>query len=220
MKFNSDAGVAFVAVPDSPDARLFVELSSYGADLTEARHALELALAVVAGGHDHDGGPYLSGFAAVAYCRTYFPSKVRRPLTDHIVIPDDLSDVHALIGAFRNTTLAHSQSQLATTFPIAILDASSLQLKDVVALTVVQPLPTHHVVRFLELVEIVDALLFEVIEPVRLRLMAEMRRADLAGMMAGGKRPEIVDATDAEFSARSKRKPYPAENTMYWSTTE
>ena len=33
-----------VTVPDSADARLFVELSSYGADLAEARHALDLAI--------------------------------------------------------------------------------------------------------------------------------------------------------------------------------
>lgn len=36
--------VKVVAVPDSEDARLFVELSSYGADLAEASHALDLAI--------------------------------------------------------------------------------------------------------------------------------------------------------------------------------
>jgi len=33
-----------VTVADSPDTRLFIELSSCGSDLTEARHALDLAV--------------------------------------------------------------------------------------------------------------------------------------------------------------------------------
>lgn len=209
--------LVIVPVPDSADAQLFVELSSYGADLMEARYALELALRGVEGSPLQDAARYLSGFAALAYCRTYFPSKVRKPLTDHVVIPEDLRDVHLLIDAFRNTTIAHSQSELATTFPVAVIDASSLQLRDVMASTVVQPLLPRQVLRFLELVKTVDELLFEVTEPVRQRLMTEMRRADLVGMVAEGRLPDFVDATDADFKPRTTRQPYPAANTVYWS---
>ena len=31
-------------LPDTPDSRLFVEMSSYASDLVEARHALNLAV--------------------------------------------------------------------------------------------------------------------------------------------------------------------------------
>ncbi|KGJ71940.1 hypothetical protein GY21_18760 [Cryobacterium roopkundense] len=222
MKEDGEAAseIVLLAVPDSADARLFVELSSYGADLAEARHALELA---IRGSNDtllRDAAPYLSGFAALAYCRTYFPSNVRRPLTDHVVIPGELQDIHLMIGAFRNTTIAHSQSQLTTTFPVALIDSSSLQLRDVMASTFVQPLPPPLVSRFLELVKAVDDLLLEVTEPVRQRLMTEMRHADLARMVAEGKSPDVIHSTDADFNPRTKRRAYPSGNTIYWSKTE
>ena len=57
-------------VPNSVDARLFVELSSYGTDLTEARHALKLAVEGVEGSPLRVAAAYLIGFATVAYCRT------------------------------------------------------------------------------------------------------------------------------------------------------
>ena len=64
-----------VMVEHSPDARLFIELSSHAAELTEAHHALELALQE----HDPgstlaDAGPYLVGFAVVAYGRSILHS--------------------------------------------------------------------------------------------------------------------------------------------------
>ena len=67
-----------VMVEDSPDTRLVIELSSYASDLTEAHHALDLAIQ----GQDPgsplaDASPYLIGFAVVAYCRTISHSNVR-----------------------------------------------------------------------------------------------------------------------------------------------
>lgn len=217
---HRSVGMVVVAVPDSADARLFVELSSYGADLTEARQTLELAIKGAEGNLLRDEAPYLSGFAALAYCRTYFPSKVRKPLTDHVAIPENLLDAHMLIGAFRNTTIANSQSQLSTTYSIAIVEVAGMRLRDVQAVTVVQPLPGPLLVRFLDLVKTVDELLLEVIEPVRQRLMAEMRRNDLAGMVAEGKLPDIIDMSEADFNPRTKRQPYPTSDTRYWSESE
>lgn len=84
-----------VILPDSPDARLFIELSSYGSDLAEARHALDLAVhGQQAGSASADAAPYLVGFAVVAYCRTVLHSNVRPRLTDHVDIPVELIDVH------------------------------------------------------------------------------------------------------------------------------
>lgn len=64
----------FVTVPDFADARLFVELSSNGADLAEARHALDLAVKSRGEGHQlEDAAAYLIAFAVVAYCLTNSP---------------------------------------------------------------------------------------------------------------------------------------------------
>lgn len=209
-----------VTIPDSADARLFVELSSYGADLAEARHALDLAINSRGEGSQlEDAAAYLIAFAVVAYCRTYFPSNVRKPLTDHIDIPDKLSDIHRLVGAFRNTTIAHSQSNLATTFPVGFLDAATLRVRDVAAATVSQTLPPRLVDRFGELVEAADDLLFSVTEPVRQRLVDNLSGSDLARMVDAGGQLQIVDATDADFNPRTRRRTYPTSHTVYWSAT-
>ncbi|WP_157356965.1 hypothetical protein [Arthrobacter sp. U41] len=207
-----------VTVPDSADARLFVELSSYGADLAEARHALDLATGSRGDGSEQeDAGAYLIAFAVVAYCRTYFHSNVRKPLTEHIAIPAEYSDIHGLVGAFRNTTVAHSQSNLATTFPVGFLDAATLRLRDVTAATASQTLPPPLVERFRELIEVMDDLLFEMIEPVRQRLIEQLRESDLAKMVDEGGQLEAVYATDADFNPRTRRRPYPTSHTVYWS---
>lgn len=45
MDHGHESGVPLlVSVADSPDTRLFIELSGYGSDLTEASHALDLAI--------------------------------------------------------------------------------------------------------------------------------------------------------------------------------
>jgi len=210
----------FVMVPDSADARLFVELSSYGADLAEARDALDLVIKYRGEGSQlGDAGAYLIAFAVIAYCRTYFHSNVRKPLTDHIVVPVEFIEIHRLVGAFRNTTIAHSQSKLATTFPVGILDAATLRVRDVTATTVSQTLPSPLVERFRELVEIVDDLLFEITEQVRQTLVVQLSGSDLARMVDEGSQLEIVDATDADFAPRTKRRRYPTSHTVYSSGT-
>jgi hypothetical protein len=195
-----------------------VELSSYGADLAEARHALELAIAARGEGSQlEDAAAYLISFAVVAYCRTYFPSNVRKPLTDHIEIPDDLSDVHRLVGAFRNTTVAHSQSKLATTFPLGVLDGETFRVRDVTAATVSQTLPPSLVEHFHELVATADDLLFEVTEPIRQRLVKHLSGFDLETMVLEGGQLQTVEAMDTDFNPRTKRGPYPTSHTVYWS---
>lgn len=221
MISSEETYLKFVTVPDSDDARLFVELSSYGADLAEARHALDLAISTRAESSQlgDTPAPYLIAFAVVAYCRTYFPSKVRKALTEHIAIPEELSDIHRLVGAFRNTTIAHSQSELATTFPVAVLDTATLRVRDVTAATVSQTLPPPLVDRFRELVITADDLLFETTEAVRQRLVEELSGSDLSRLVNQGGQMKVVDATDADFAPRTKRRPYPTTHTRYWSQT-
>lgn len=96
-----------VTVSDSADARFFIELSSYGADLAEARDALDLALhGKVEGSPLGDAWAYLVGFAVVAYCRTILHSNVRGRLTDHVAVPEEHIAVHDQVRSFRNATRA------------------------------------------------------------------------------------------------------------------
>src|SRR4051812_5623177 len=116
MKEACESGPVAVMLEDSADARLFVELSSYAADIVEAREALRLAARV----SEEDSGlvdaaAYLINCAVVAYCRTIQDSNVRGRLTEHVEIPGDLADTHELIRGYRNTTVAHSQSEFSIT---------------------------------------------------------------------------------------------------------
>ena len=72
---DAERSLLVVVVPDSPDARLFVEMSSFGADLSQASQALGLAIDA----NDDDVREFLLGFAVVASCRTVLPSNIPRP---------------------------------------------------------------------------------------------------------------------------------------------
>ena len=77
---HSEHESTFVVIPvgNSPESRLFIELSSYGSDLAEARDALDLAIrGVEEGSVPAQASRYLVGLAVVAYCRTVLLSNVR-----------------------------------------------------------------------------------------------------------------------------------------------
>lgn len=95
MQHKDGPELVIVPVEDSPDARLFIDLSSHTADLTEALHALDLAIS----SRDHDSSlaearVFLVGYAVGSYCRTILASNVRNRLTDYVDIPADLRTTH------------------------------------------------------------------------------------------------------------------------------
>lgn len=205
-----------VPVRDSPDARLFIELSSYGADLTEARHALDLAAQSTEEGSPlADARAYLVGFAVVAYCRTILHSNVRGLLTDHVTVPSGLIAVHDQMRAFRNATIAHSQSELAVTYPVGVLEADTREVQFVAAATIVSSLPLPLVERLRNLVVAMEQLLDAAIQPVRERLEEGLRAMD-PRELAAGKQPKVLEKLAAEFEPRTKRPPYPTSHTIYW----
>lgn len=72
---------------------------------------------------------------------------------------------------YRNATVAHSQSELAVTYAVGVLDSRTLKVRDVAGLTVVLPLPARMVLEFRGLVGEMERRLEEVLEPVRASLM-------------------------------------------------
>ena len=204
-----------VAVDDSPDARLFIELSSHGADLTEASDALNWALHPAQDGPLVDVKPYLIGFAVVAYCRCFLHSNVRTPLGDYVDIPPGMIGIHERIKAFRNQTIAHSQSELQVTYPVGVVDAKTVELHYVSALTVVSTLPDSVANEFAKLISVLLDLLDEVLDPVRGRLEKVIRTADREALVAAT--PRAVDKMADDFEPRSKRARYPTGHTLYWN---
>lgn len=204
-------------VGDSGDARLFVELSSHAADLVEARDALELALRAMPDADSplRDAERSLVANAAMAYCRTFFPSKVRRPVTAFVGIPQALVATHELVAIFRNRTIAHSQSDLSLTYALGVLDAETLEVLDVTAPNISSPMPLEQVRSFADLVDAVAERLDEVIEPLRMRLTERLADADRPALLTDGPRPTVRALPAAEFDSRTTRPPYPTAHPMY-----
>lgn len=219
MSAESDPGQRydFGMLPDSIEVRRFVELAHYaGGDLSPASAALHRA-AELFDVDDIDTAGFLVDAAVVAYCRAFLHSNVRDPLDRHIEIPERFIGVHDAIRAYRNTTVAHSQSELSTTWPFVIIDREELDTPRVLDYTISQPLPWSIVQRFAELV---DALLAEV-ETLTSALRRELEDRLRSGGPIYALAPELIvhARADADFTARTSRPPYPARQTLYWSHT-
>ena len=206
-------------VDDSDDARLFIELSSYAADLVEARDALGRALRSMADTNSplQDTERSLVANAVMAYCRTFFPSKARRPVTYFVEIPQALSATHELVAKFRNRTIAHSQSDLLITYAVGVLDAETLEVLDVTAPSISSPMPPDQVRNFICLVDAVAERLDEVIEPTRMRLMGRLASADRAALIKDGPRPTPRVLLAAEFNSSTTRLPYPTSHPAHFT---
>lgn len=205
-----------VHADDSVETRLFIELSSYASDLVEARAALDLAIQ----GSDKgsvfaDASRHLVGLAAVAYCRTILHSNVRSRLTDHVTVPEELAAVHDQVRMYRNATVAHSQSELAVTYAVGVLDSRTLKVRDVAGLTIVVPPPARMVLEFRDLVEEMERRLDEVLQPVRATLMETLAGMD-PNQLRAATGPEIQEKWAREFNPRTRRAPYPTGHTVYW----
>jgi len=206
----------FVLLDASADARRFVELCSHAADLVEAQDALELALRTMADPDSplKDVERSLVANAATAYCRTFFDSKVREKMTALVKIPEEHCTTHELVAAYRNRTIAHSQSDLSVTYAVGVLDADSLNPLFVAGLSVVSPMPPES---FLDLVEAVIERLDDVIDPVRERLAAELAGSDRVAMLARTRALAGRPLWAADFEARTARPGYPTSHPVYVS---
>lgn len=205
-----------IPVVDSPKSRLFIELSSYGSDLAEARNALDLAVqGLEEGSVLADASRHLVGLAVIAYCRTVMHSNVRGRLTDHVAVPEELVDVHDHVKTYRNATVAHSQSELAVTYAVGILESDTLRVRDVAGPTVVVPLPKRVVLEFRGLIDEMERRLDEVLEPVRSSLMTTLEKVDRRYLEAVAG-PEIQEKWAHEFNPKTKRGRYPTGHTVYW----
>ena len=201
---------SLAVLPDSPDARRLVELSSHLNDLSDADHALSAPLQLA---EDDPLWSALTGYAATAYMRAFLPSQVRRRLLEIVRIPAERVALHDTIHEFRNTTVAHSQSELVMVVPLAVLNESGT-VRVVTDMVVSQALPQRTAEAFelliADVIEVVENAAQELIERLRLRYAD----AD-AATIASWPDPEIRHELDNAFTAATKRRHAPAF-TLYW----
>ncbi|WP_156376834.1 hypothetical protein [Yonghaparkia sp. Root332] len=218
MSTPQSPGLTPRLLPDSVDSRLFVELASYAADLLEASAAIDLAFRSRADdGPLDDATGFLIGYAAMAYCRTYFPSKVRRPMTDYVSIPTEHGAVHALITDYRNRRVAHSHSQLASTFAVIVLDANGSPRPGVFGLTTSQVLPPEVLDAWAELITVLSDRLGELQNEVEARLNAVIAATDREEIRRWPAGPAVSAQFSTDFTARDSRSRYPDTWTEFWS---
>ncbi len=221
MSMTPPDGLELRHLPDSPDARLFVELSSYQADLTEARTALELAISGFGDqGPLGDARQFLIGYAAAAYCRTYFNSKVREPMTNRVRIPAEHSELHALITDYRNKRVAHSQSHLVSTFAFVGLDTDGSIRPSIFGMTVAQEIPANLLEPWITLIDVISDLFGDLQAEVEARIVQNVAATNIDEVRAWAMWPTPVDQLDSAITARRSRGRYPTTWTNYWGRAD
>ncbi|WP_159602001.1 DUF429 domain-containing protein [Agromyces humi] len=208
---DEESAVQLLLLPDGEDSRLFIELSHFaGADLSPAAFAIELALARIEADDLDQSVGFLVDSAVMSYCRAFFPSNVRRPLSDYMEIPERFRSVDERIREYRNMVVAHSQSSLTVTLPMVIQRANGSRHAS--GWTFSQPLPLPLLRQFAELIDTVSDHVDVLIGDVQARLEPLLHAAvpvEDAPLIINH---ELVDA----FTARSRRPPYPESHTLYW----
>lgn len=200
-------------LPDSADTRRLVELTSHANDLSEASHALALAFEA---GDDSPAWMPLTMHAATAYIRPFIHSNVRTRL-DHMEhfpgMPSGLAPLHQTVRTYRNTTVAHSQSNLATPMAFGLLDAGG-RLSRVFGSTLSHPMPRAIADQFDVLIGAVSEIVEGMTEPVVERLERLWSTASPESV-ASWPMPTIDASLDVEFSGAQERSVAPAFTT-YW----
>lgn len=204
-------------LPDTADTRQLIELTSHASDLSEAAHALSCALTA---GEGSALWMPLTSHAVTAYIRPFIHSNVRNRL-DEIsgvpAIPANFKPLHKVIRNYRNTTIAHSQSTLATPLPVAILDAQGKGV-DVLGVSVIHQMPLAVAERFGDLIRTVEDIVEQATQPVLGRLRTWLEEQDDAAIVSWGP-PEVGGALDSDFTAAHPRKRIP-QFTTYWHILE
>lgn len=203
-------GSTIAMLPDSADSRLLAELSSYSDDLSEASDAIEQALEA---GKDSPLWQPLTSYAVVAYMRAFAHSNVRAGLLAHVGLPDDLVETHDMIRGYRNTTIAHSQSELSMSLPLAKLTPEGT-VRQVVPITIRHNLPQSTAQRIADTVDRLSALVNDLVKILAERLTAEYREAT-PDTIARWPVPELDHERADRFTGNSKRRGQP-RFVAYW----
>ncbi|WP_146243351.1 hypothetical protein [Curtobacterium sp. MCBD17_021] len=200
-------------LPPTADARFLAELTSHASDLSEAASTVEAALEA---GEESPGWLPLTMHAATAYVRPFIHSNVRRRLDQIPEFPgvlDEWSRLHRMVRQYRNTTVAHSQSGLATPVVMALLNEDAA-VGRVMAVTVSHPMPRAIAEQLQQLIAAISALVDSILEPVAVRLEQQLATVD-AATVAAWPALDVNHELDEAFSGVHRRTQQPQVR-LYW----
>ena len=210
---NNDQRPPFAFLPNSADSRLLVDLTSHATDLSEAVHTLRLAMEA------GEGTPLwfpLTMHAVTAYIRPFILSNVRSRLDqmpEFPGIPAEFQSIHDTIRKYRNTTVAHSQSDLTMPIAVALLDGHG-RVRDVQGWTLLHPMPGSVAKDFDCLIGTMEAIVDNATKPVADRLRKHLGNESPEAIAAWPK-PDFLAAKDNEFQSTRQRTRAP-QFTSYW----
>ena len=190
-------------VPDDADRRELLELQSHWADLSDAGFALDQALDL---GRDHALWLPLTMYSTTAYIRPFIHSNVRKRLDtrdDYRGVPEALRRLHNTVRNYRNATVAHSQSDLATSLAVAVLDHEGV-LTDVMHWTAYQPMPVVIAEAFAQLIGSMEEQVESMMSPFRARLRDRWAGSG-PDVMADWEPPRLAYIRDRDFSGTRSR---------------
>jgi hypothetical protein len=124
-----------------------------------------------------------------------------------------LESVHATVRTYRNTTVAHSQSDLASPLPVALLkDDGTVQR--VIGIAAAHPMPRALGMQLCNLIEEVATIVEAMTQPVVARLKATHAGTD-AATIADWPKPQVRHHLDEDFTASNRRTQHPQVG-LYW----
>ncbi|MFQ4150283.1 hypothetical protein AAGW05_16610 [Arthrobacter sp. LAPM80] len=210
---SNDQHPPFAFLPDSADSRLLADLTSHASDLSEASHTLRLAME--AGESTPPWFP-LTMHAVTAYIRPFILSNVRTRLDqmpEFPGIPGEFQLIHDTIRKYRNTTVAHSQSDLTMPIAVALLDENG-QVRDVQGWTLLHPMPGSVAKDFDRLIGTMETIVDDATKSVADRLRKHLVD-ESPETIAAWPNPDFLAARDNEFQSTRQRTRAP-QFTSYW----
>lgn len=142
--------------------------------------------------------------------RPFIHSNVRRRLDEMLdapAVPPSMKWLHEVIRQYRNTTIAHSQSNLALPFPVVLLDDAGKPTK-VAPVSLINQMPMAIAERFADLVAAMEDAVDHATQPVLDRLHAWARNRTAEEVITWDP-PEIGHEAALNFSARERRTRVP-----------
>lgn len=204
---TSASQLELVILPDSPDTRLLVELTSHANDLSEAAHSLGRALA---SGEGSEVWEPLTSHAVTAYIRPFIHSNIRTRLdlmSEFPGVPSEYLPTHDMIRKYRNTTVAHSRSDLVMPLPVALVNDTG-QVVRVWGMSIIHPMPAAIAIRFADLLTTMETLVDDAMQPAteRLHAWAQQQPPATTHQWQGSK---VTPSTDDDVNGARRRTRLP-----------
>lgn len=202
-----------VMVPNSPEAQKLALLGGFMADLREAADAFAIADSFSEENEDPGTAIYrfLVAHGVVAYARCFASSNVRARLDGCIPVPPDFTETHHGLIYLRNRTIAHSESNLQTTFAVVELsrDGTAVVVDRALSMTFTTGTPRQVMQKARRLVTELQASLQMELDKAKTAVVGSIDMASATELWSTGIQPQLTPTDSREWAPETRRSKYP-----------